>query len=124
MSDFIGYARTNLFKVRDLDAYRVALDKLKLPISHLLHETLAGFIWSGNDEPFAEGFNMKKLASTLAEHIEEPVFIVVAGGTRGSEPVMACTTIEPSGKINRHDLAQIVNGRDVDFSDAPVLWIG
>ena len=124
MSDFIGYARTNLFKVKDFDAYRSAVDKLKLPVSHLLHETLAGFIWSGNEEPFAEGFNMKKLASVLSEHIEESVFIVVAGATRGSEPVMTCITIEPSGRVYRNDLAQIINGRAVDFSDAPVLWIG
>jgi hypothetical protein len=123
MSDFAGYARTNLFKVKDFDAYRVALDKLKLPVSHLLHETHAGFIWSGNEEPFAEGFSMEKLASVLSEHIEEPVFIAVAGATRGSEPVMTCTTTEPSGKVQRHDLAQILNGRDVDFSDAPVLWV-
>lgn len=122
MSDFAGYARTNLFKVKDLESFRVELAGLDFPVSQLHHESLAGFLWSGDGDPFSGDFDMARLSKFLKKHIEEPVFIVVAGALRGSSPVLDCTVVDTSGKTSKSDLAKIVNGREVDFSDAPVIW--
>lgn len=122
MNDFAGYARTNLFKVKDLDSFQKALAELAWPISQLQHESLGGFIWTGAGKPFAENCDLRQLADLLSEHVQEAVFIVVAGAMRGEAPVVECTVIEPSGKIQKNNLSQIINNRTVDFSEAPVLW--
>lgn len=121
MSDFVGYARTNLFEVADLAHFQKELAEGPWGVSILLHDTLAGFIWTGTATPFA-GIDMKEFAKFLSGHIKEAVFIIVGGSTRGSEPILECTVIEPSGKISRNTLADIVKGRQINLSDAPVIW--
>jgi len=121
MSDFVGYARTNLFEVADLNKFREELAAKPWEVSLLSHETLAGFIWTGTGMPF-EGVDLKELAKFLAGHIKEAVFIIVGGASRGTAPVLECTVIEPNGKMNRSTLADIIKGRSVDLSDAPVIW--
>lgn len=122
MSDFIGYARTNLFKVESLDAFRADLDGLSLPLSHLQAEELAGFIWTGEGQPFSEQA-LKSLVPVLQAHALEPVFVIVSGGVKGEVPLMECTVVDPkSKKVTRNTLQDLFKGREVNLSPAPVLW--
>lgn len=121
MSDFVGYARTNLFAVHDLSKFIEELATKPWEVSLLQHDTLAGFIWTGTGLPF-EGIDLKELAKFLSSHVQEAVFIIVGGALRGTTPLLECTVIEPNGKIGRNTLADITKGRAVDLSDAPVVW--
>jgi len=121
MSDFAGYARTNLFKVKDLNAFREALGSPDLPLSLLQHEELAGFMWTGEGEPF-DKVSIKALSKMLKDHILEPVFIIVGGSLRGRTPLLECTVIDPSGKVSRNTLDDIIKDRVINLDDAPVVW--
>ena len=120
-SDFSGYARTNLFQVKDMADFRASLDSLQLPISHLDHSSLAGFIWTGDGIPF-EGVDLSKMAARIIPHILEPVYITVAGAGRGEAPIMGCTKITLAGDIEGFGIAQFIGDEEVNFNDAPVLW--
>ncbi|NBR24125.1 MAG: hypothetical protein EBU08_10215 [Micrococcales bacterium] len=121
MLDFAGYARSNLFKVKDLDKFRTELDAKKAPISLLYHESLAGFIWTGSEKPFAS-VNLKDFAKFLAEHSLETVYIITAGSLRGQEPIFECVAVSVDGKVTRNSLKDLIKGNSVNLEDAPVIF--
>ena len=122
MSTFSGYARTNLFKVKDIDSFCKSLSSLSLPVSDLYHEELVGFIWTGDGQPF-QGIELSKLAETLSPHLEEPIVIIIAGAERGNMPVFEAIHIETDGTLRVDTLKEVLGKRaDLNFDDAPVVW--
>jgi len=122
LSDFIGYARTNLFEVKDLDSFWSAIDSVGLPIAPLqVSGNKTGFIWTGTERPFYDS-DLKKLLPLLSDHLQEPLFIIVGGGIKGDVPLLECTLVDPSGKVKRNTLSDLTKGHNPDLSDAPVVW--
>jgi len=122
LSDFIGYARTNLFEVKDLDSFWSSIDSVGLPLAPLqVSGNKTGFIWTGTERPFSDS-DLKKLLPLLSDHIQEPLFIIVGGGIKGDVPLLECTLVDPSGKVKRNTLSDLTKGHSPDLSDAPVIW--
>jgi hypothetical protein len=122
LSDFAGYARTNLFAVKDVEAFWADIVALNLPVSRLDGSDLVGVIWTGSGTPFTEDA-LKQLSQVLKAHASEPVFVIVAGSVRGEMPLLECTVIDPmANKITRNTLQDITKGREVNLSPASVIW--
>lgn len=122
MSDFAGYARTNLFKVRDVDACWADLSALGLPLSRLQSSESFGLLWAGSEGPFSQEA-LKHLIPVILTHADEPVFFIVAGAVRGDIPLLECTVVDPkSKKIKRNTLGDLTKGYELDLSDAPIMW--
>jgi len=122
LSDFSGYARTNLFKTRDVDEFWDDVLGLSLPISRLQDKDLVGLIWTGQGQPFSEEA-LKQLVPVVLTHAEEPVFFIIAGAIRGESPLLECTVVDPkSKKVTRNTLQDLTKGKEVNLSPAAVIW--